>query len=138
MKLDEFEQLLDRYGSEVGAWPAELADAGNALLGDSQDANRLRDQQAEVETVLARGRSHAAPAYLSARILANLPASTTPFEALAEWLSNSVWRAAATAMVPLIVGFGAGALVGGDATDFAGVESLVYIENLEELDFDEF
>lgn len=139
MNIERFEQCLDSYGPDVGQWPADEAGAAQAFLADSIQAQRLLRADAGVTEILASAPSlsHAAPGYLRGRILANL-VEVSPLQSLIGWFSDSMWRAAATALLPLLVGFGAGVFTEGMADNYGEIEGLVYIENLEGLEYDEF
>ncbi|MDE0419968.1 MAG: hypothetical protein OXK76_03640 [Gammaproteobacteria bacterium] len=105
--MDEktFEDALDRFGPHLDRWPANLATAARSLVDDSAGARRLLGEARELDAALDEVLpSVAAPLGLRTRILANLPER----EAWFEWLTIRVWRTAALALVPLVVGFGIG------------------------------
>ena len=120
MDDETFEHTLDRFGPDLDGWPDRQAAAARNLLGRSASARELlaesRALDAALDDLLPRA---AAPIGLKARIVANLPAR----EAWFEWLTITVWRPAALALVPLVVGFGVGlnvaegAIFGNDAAE---------------------
>ena len=61
MELSTFEDLLDRHGGDLAAWPARERDAATALLAISPAAQAQRDTMLDVERVLRRAAVVAAP-----------------------------------------------------------------------------
>lgn len=57
---------------------------------------------------LLGGHPVGAPAYLKARIVANLPEEKTPL--IITWLRESLWRSALACLLPVAFGFGLGYL----------------------------
>ena len=118
MDENTFEDSLDRLGPDLDRWPANLAMAARTLVDRSARASRLlaeaRELDAGLDDLLP---SLAAPLGLRTRVLANLPER----EAWFEWLTIRVWRSAALALVPLVLGFGVGLNVapGADVADEA-------------------
>lgn len=105
MDENTFEDALDRLGPDLDRWPDDLAAAAGILLGQSARAGELiaeaRELDAALDDLLP---AVEAPLGLKTRVLANLPER----EAWLEWLTRAVWRPAALALVPLVVGFGVG------------------------------
>ncbi len=52
MTLDHFELCLDRYGSDLGRWPAEAADEASALLDTSEAARSLHQDALSLDDAL--------------------------------------------------------------------------------------
>jgi hypothetical protein len=72
MRIEEFEDLLDRHGEDVSAWPDSDRDSGLALLRTSQAARDLVDEARSLR--LAFGTDSlplAAPPDLADRVIAN-------------------------------------------------------------------
>ena len=139
MQLTEFEKRLDQFGGDLARWPTEDATSARALLQVSGEAQSLLQRATAVEALLIGAKNHAAPDYLAGRIMANLPDG--PFDALASWLTRSLWRTAATALLPLAIGFSAGTFSDAlllNTAENAEIDGLIYIDNLEVLEFDEF
>jgi len=82
----------------------------------------------------------AAPAYLSQRILANLP-TASPAQDIFSWLTSSLWRSAWVAALPLVLGFVMGITVSlndNSLADELDVEALVFAQHIEEFEVDEY
>ena len=113
MEDKTFEHLLDRHGPDFDRWPDNLAAQARHSLERSARARDLlleaRELQSALDEVLP---AIDAPLGLRTRVLANLPER----EAWFEWLTVTAWRAAALALVPLVVGFGVGLNVAQGAT----------------------
>ena len=77
-----------------------------------------------------------APDYLAPRILANVPARE-PIEVIFGWFSAALWRPVAAAMLPLLLGFIAGTGNVEDTDTWYEAEALVFVDVLEEYDYDE-
>ena len=69
MSLDEFQDIIDRFGESAGDWPADRRTAAQALLAQSADA---RDRLAQAQALRHQFQDGAvtAPAGLADRILA--------------------------------------------------------------------
>ena len=101
-------------------------------ISDNQNLDELLDQLGN--------RQVPAPPHLAGRIVAGVT-PRDPVQEVLGWFTNSVWRGAATALLPVVLGFGLG---------FAGVletpldesayslETLVYLDGFEESGSDEF
>jgi hypothetical protein len=93
----------------------------------------------ELDTALAdlAARRPAAPDYLAARIVANLP-EPTALEFIRTWLLQSVWRGATALVLPLALGFVLGSGIPMEQeVSWAESESLVFADTLEEYDSSE-
>ena len=105
MDDETFEHLLDRHGPDLDRWPDGLSAQASDFVDLSPRAREAlleaRELESALDDVLARV---VAPLGLQTRLLANLPER----EAWLEWLTMTVWRPAALALVPLVVGFGVG------------------------------
>ena len=80
-----------------------------------------------------------APAYLTTRILAQLP-DHAPLDRVFQWLTAALWRSVAAAAVPIMVGFVLGTTgidMQSDDDLWYHTQSLVYADSLEEYDYDE-
>src|SRR5262249_19723706 len=71
MRLDEFEDLLDRHGEDVTAWPAPDRDAGLALLHGSPAARALIEEAQALRRALNDDDPPAAPAHWADRAIAS-------------------------------------------------------------------
>ena len=97
----------------------------------------MNDEDLEQAFEQIKQQSVTAPPHLAQRILANLP-ERDPLERLWQWFSASLWRAAATAALPLLVGFALGAcdiMQTGESWEEA--EVLVFADALVEYEYDE-
>ena len=124
MDDDTFEDLLDRFGPDLDRWSDHHATAARTLLERSAPARELLVEARALATALDELLPFVgAPLGLRARVLANLPTR----EAWFEWLTISVWRPAALALVPLVVGFGVGLNVahGAAASDATAEEDVL-------------
>ncbi len=146
MNIEDFEDGLDRYGADLDAWPEELSTAAHALIASNDPvsfrASELVRATVDLDTLLtgASTTAHPAPPYLRNRILANLEHAeeVDPVGRLLRWFGDSLWRTAITALLPLIVGFGAGVFTEGQSDNLAEIDGLVYSENMQEFNFDDF
>lgn len=68
LSLDEFKDLLDRFGGDLSAWPAARRTDAKDLLDRSADARGLLDEAVSLDASL--GTMPKAPAGLSDRIVA--------------------------------------------------------------------
>lgn len=88
MDLSRFAALTDAYGAAPGRWPAgERADA-EAFLAQSADARRLRDQAAQIDTMLGRVRAPAASDALHARLTRAMAQRQAPRAGLLLWFTS--------------------------------------------------
>lgn len=78
MTVEQFQDALDRFGSDLGDWPPDLAGRADTLLRASPEARRLRSEMAEVEALLACEPAPPAPSGLAARICAAAAAAAAP------------------------------------------------------------
>lgn len=75
MTLQRLGELLEAYGARSEGWPVEEQSAALALLRESAEGRRLRNQAAALDTVLDRSRAPAPSAALLDRVLAAAPAA---------------------------------------------------------------
>lgn len=120
MDDETFESSLDRFGTDLDRWPDALAAAARTWVERSLRARDLLREARELDAALdGLWPAATAPLGLETRILANLPERTACFE----WLTINIWRPAALALAPLVVGFGVGlnvahsAVAADDATE---------------------
>jgi hypothetical protein len=72
MRIEEFEDLLDRHGEDVSAWPVSDRDSGLALLCTSQAARDLVEEARSLRRAFATdSRPLAVPSDLADRVIAN-------------------------------------------------------------------
>jgi hypothetical protein len=69
MKLEEFEDLVDRWGEDVSRWPTPVRDQGAALLRTSASAREIVDSAAFLRRALSDSPPLRAPADLVDRIV---------------------------------------------------------------------
>lgn len=74
MDLREFEDLVDRFGDDIGRWPPERRAAAQAHAASSVKARALLRQAADLRRRFADEPRISAPADLAARILARAAA----------------------------------------------------------------
>ena len=70
MDIEEFEDLVDRFGEDLSQWPHSSREAGAALLRDSPEALEIVEQARQLRALLAPHPSERAPARLVGRITA--------------------------------------------------------------------
>ncbi len=120
MTRAQFEQALDRWGSDLGQWPAAEAQAARALLAAQPDAGRALEAAHRVDGYFAQLRDHAPPSYLARHIgarAAEAAAAPAALERLLGWFGARLWRPAVIALLVTGVGFIAGATVGSPGID---------------------
>jgi hypothetical protein len=78
MKLEEFEDLVDRWGENVSRWPAPYREQGAALLRTSGSAREIVDRAAVLRDAFSESTQHRAPAGLADRIVAAASLSRPP------------------------------------------------------------
>ena len=111
MTIDELEQALDRWGADLGRWPAAEAERARALLAIDPTARRSVSVAREVDEFVGELRRHAAPTHLAGRIMARVrEAGAAPdhLERMLGWLTGRIWRPAMLAMLMVTAGFVAG------------------------------
>ena len=88
-----------------------------------------------------RSQQPAAPKQLTARVIASAPVDAGVTERLLIWLSGALWRVAAVAAMPLLIGFGLGVAAnsGGsqEISNWYLSEDPLYAATFEEYDNDE-
>ncbi|PTW59334.1 hypothetical protein C8N35_10747 [Breoghania corrubedonensis] len=77
MKLEEFEDRLDQFGPEIGAWPQDAAGAAETLLAESADARQLLDEARGLDRLFAATPAIKAPAGLADRIVTRAMSETS-------------------------------------------------------------
>ena len=108
--LDGFEADLDRWGSDMAAWPPEARTRRRALLTRSAQARALLSQQKSLDHAVTALGDHVVPAGLAARIATAVPADAlSPWERFWVWLTGAFWRPAVAGCAPLLLGFILGA-----------------------------
>lgn len=70
-------------------------------------SDQLTDEQLDLQLAQLRRESPAAPDYLAARIVSNLPPQN-PLTSLTDWLTRSLWRPVLAFAIPLAFGFAIG------------------------------
>ncbi len=70
MTMERFAELLDSYGAAAERWPARERDVALALLRDSAEARRRREEAARLDALLDRSATPPPPADLLDRVVA--------------------------------------------------------------------
>lgn len=107
---------------------------------DRNTSDRSADQQLDQLLTELLQQQQTAPGHLHARILANLP-TASPAEEIFSWLTGSLWRSAWAAALPLVFGFALGIAVSLNDDSLSqelDIEALVFTQQIEEFDVDEF
>ncbi len=120
----EFEDCLNRYGSELSAWPPRLHTSANVFAGTAAGQQRIAAHQ-ELETALEEALPAFEPVGLATRITAlvnddagsNTHARSADTPKLLEWLTGQFWRPATVALLPLMLGYGVALLAPGELAD---------------------
>lgn len=71
MRIEEFEDLLDRHGEDLSAWPVPDRDSGLALLRTSQEARDLVEEARSLRHAFGADSLPPAPPDLAHRVIAN-------------------------------------------------------------------
>ena len=108
MNSKDFEHHLDIYGSRWERWPEHLRVDAQVFLRDNEEAKRLYAQATELDEILPLTQPSIAPSYLRTRILANLATSAIKSSNWLDQFLTQLWRPAAVALVPLVLGFAVG------------------------------
>lgn len=93
----------------------------------------LKDRELDVVLEQLANQQNGAPAYLAARIVANLP-EPSAFDHIKTWLHGSAWRGATALLLPLALGFVLGLNNVEVDNSWAESESLVFADSLLEYD----
>lgn len=110
MNIDDFEQGLDRWGSDLDSWPDPERDAASMLVERSERARALMVQGQALDGWLDEGRTHRAPMQLKQKILDQLPRPDI-WQRAADWFASAFWPPALTGACALLLGFATGTLL---------------------------
>ena len=124
MNEQNFEELLDLYGSDLSAWPEDLRDEANTLLTQSASALALFNAQIAVDKHLAEVMVVPKSYGLEQRIMARFAAQKRRFT-LVQWWTDFLWKPAFAATCSLAFGFYLGAANEDLSVDLA--EDLAYV-----------
>lgn len=69
MKIEEFEDLVDRLGEDISRWPEQFRKVGEALLATSAEAREIVREASLLRRALSRDDSARSPAGLADRIV---------------------------------------------------------------------
>ena len=103
MTNEEFQECLDRYGTNLERWPAERRGPGRACADTSEGRRRL-DAARAFDALLAETLAVPEPLGLKARILVHVNAEGRLIDMMS-WLFAPLWRPIALAAAPLALGF---------------------------------
>ena len=116
MDIETFEDLVDRLGEDVSAWPSPAREAGTALIATSAQAREIVADAARLRQELSRHTPLRAPAGLADRIMAQvatpraeMPASEAPLvpaedgvaAAAPGWRRRALERLSPSVVLPL-------------------------------------
>ncbi len=124
MDIEQFENELDRYGTDFDAWPESLRDEAERLHASDERAAELVAATRLMMTTLDELTVPAPTPTLERRILdqvfEEIADEPTPsiVDQVIDWLTGAFWRPVSLAFVPLILGFAIGLNVQEDVTDF--------------------
>jgi hypothetical protein len=135
--VEQFRWSLDQYGAQLQAWPDP--ESAEKLLLESVEARTLLATVVAIEQALQEG-SHVAPEALKQRIMAQISEPRTSIrQEIATLLPlQGRWTRAATAALPLLLGFAFGftSQESGSATD-NDVDSLWIVgDGLEQINIE--
>lgn len=108
MDLAEFEDLVDRFGDDIGRWPPERRAAAQAYLATSGEARALLRQAGELRQMFETAPRPMAPPDLAARILARAVAEPPPSPPAPAPSARRFGRLAAMLAGCFVVGFALG------------------------------
>ena len=134
MTLDEFENSLDRWGSNLAAWPEPARSEGTSLLRESEAARRELAHAQNIDDLLAA--THRAPASVRQEIVDRVAANDV-WQRLAEWFANTLWKPALAAACTLALGFAIGfssSAVDVTDNDLAEASTLTFFDGYQEID----
>ena len=103
---------------------------------DISKTEQNQDEQLDAALAQLAEQPAVAPSYLASRIVANLP-DQEPLDRVLDWLSSALWRGAAVAAVPLLLGFALGSANMAETETWEEAEALVYVDTITEYDNDE-
>lgn len=123
MNEQDFEKLLDLYGSDIARWPAHEREKASALLAQSRSALELLDTQATVEKRLADAMLVPETYGLEQEIMTRFETRKRRFD-VRYWM-EFIWKPAFAAACSLVFGFYLGAAYQELPTDLE--EDLAYV-----------
>ncbi|MCE2406000.1 MAG: hypothetical protein J4G19_00615 [Pseudomonadales bacterium] len=123
MNEQDFEKLLDLYGSDVARWPEHEREEASALLSQSRSASELLNAQATVEKRLADAMLVPETYGLEQKIMARFATHKQRFD-IRYWM-EFIWKPAFAAACSLAFGFYLGAANQEVPTDLE--EDLAYV-----------
>ena len=103
MTPEDFEAMLDRLGARLDQWPESERDRAALLLRESDAARRSYEAARQLDNLLDEALPEIDPVGLRSRILAGIEAA--PPLPWFDWLTQALWRPAAFALIPLVLGF---------------------------------
>ena len=106
MNSSEFEDYLDRFGSDLTVWPAMLGEEARQLLKSDETVQAVYQAALDMDELLADTMQVSVPLGLRTRVLAqveNAPKRTL----LDQWL-QFMWKPIVAGVLPLVVGFSLG------------------------------
>lgn len=139
MNIETFNNLLDAHGANIQSWPDPQS--AQVFLQHAPQAREELARALVMEQELA-AKATQAPTALAAQILNNLPDQPTPStplwrELLSLFPTEQRWIPAASALVPLLLGFALGlnnsSLAADDQEDYY---LWVFSDNLEQAALD--
>ena len=107
MTEGKFEELLDRYGSDLSLWPARDREAGRAMLEQNTAARALLNAQKSVDAQLDEAMVVPHPHGLEQKVMARFAAQKRRIE-FGNW-RMLFWKPAFAAACSLAFGFYLGA-----------------------------
>ncbi len=110
MNIERFRQLVESYGTVPERWPADERDEALRLLGRSEDAQRIVNEESGLDDALARSAMDIDLSTLESRIMDEVDRQSGWVERLVGWLMPdlqhpaTLWRPALAAGLPLVFG----------------------------------
>ena len=125
MDLAEFEDMLDRYGDDMGRWTPERRTAAEHLLTTSPEARTAFRRARALARQFADEPRITAPVDLSARILARAAAMPEPTPPRGARLASGGWalRVAAVLVACFAAGFVLGQSLEGETLSSAALRA---------------
>lgn len=92
MKLEEFEDLVDRWGENISRWPTPFREQGAALLRTSENAREIVSRAAFLRRAFSDSIQHRAPIDLADRIVSAASRRRQPREEPRNRLFDRWWK----------------------------------------------
>ena len=134
MTHTEFENFLDRYGSNIDDWPEIYQSQASVLVQETPHLRSLLLRQATIENQIQL-MNKKAPSSLRRKIV-NQIKTTEPMDVFINWLSFSLVRTTIALIVPVFIGMGLGSVVGSGEHLQSEMDTISYTQYLLESEYE--